>query len=150
MSISFEHSIKALESLQCFKPAPLLLLIKNWYLASYGSLVYEVVSVCSLWFIRLSNAFVFSYAEPQITNILYGWSEICDYFESYSSLINFWLTSSVNTLSFLLLNLVVILILIYCLFVNYLWFFRRFYKSSLLFSDWFILFSSSVASKQCW
>ena len=32
--MSFEYSIKALESVQYFKPAPLRLLLKNWYFAS--------------------------------------------------------------------------------------------------------------------
>ena len=36
--ISFEYSIKALESLKCFKPVLSLFLIENWYFASYGSL----------------------------------------------------------------------------------------------------------------
>ena len=35
---SFKYSIKVSESLQCFKSAPLHLLIKNWYFPSYGSL----------------------------------------------------------------------------------------------------------------
>ena len=40
-SISFEYSIKALESLKCFKFILSRLLIKNWYFASYGSLAYK-------------------------------------------------------------------------------------------------------------
>ena len=34
----FDHSIKAFESLKYFKPVLFLLLISNWYSASYGSL----------------------------------------------------------------------------------------------------------------
>ena len=33
--------MKALESLKCFNPVPTLLLIKNCYFASYGSLGYK-------------------------------------------------------------------------------------------------------------
>ena len=36
-----KYSIKALGSLQCFKPIFLRLLIKNWYFTSYGSFLYN-------------------------------------------------------------------------------------------------------------
>ena len=40
ISYHFEYSIKALESLKCFMPAPAILLIKNWYFVTYGSLAF--------------------------------------------------------------------------------------------------------------
>ena len=50
-----------------------LLLIKNWYLASYGSLAYKYILSISGWlFIKFNNAFVFPDPEPPIINILYG------------------------------------------------------------------------------
>ena len=50
-----------------------LLLIKNWYLASYGSLAYKYILSISGWlFIKFNNAFVFPDPEPPIISILYG------------------------------------------------------------------------------
>ena len=41
--------------------------MKNWYVTSYGSLAYKyILSVYSLWFIRLSNALVFHIQSLQI------------------------------------------------------------------------------------
>ena len=40
-SMSFDYWIKALESFKCFKLVLSLLLISNWYFASYGSLAYK-------------------------------------------------------------------------------------------------------------
>ena len=50
-----------------------LLLIKNWYLASYGSLAYKyIVSISGWLFIKFNNAFVFSDQKPPIISILDG------------------------------------------------------------------------------
>ena len=50
-----------------------LLLIKNWYLASYGSLAYRYILSISGWlFIKLNNAIVFPDPEPPITS-MDGW-----------------------------------------------------------------------------
>ena len=50
-----------------------LLLIKNWYLASYGSLAYRYILSISGWlFIKLNNAIVFPDSEPPITS-MDGW-----------------------------------------------------------------------------
>ena len=50
-----------------------LLLIKNLYLASYGSLAYKYILPISGWlFIEFNNAFVFSDPEPPIISILNG------------------------------------------------------------------------------
>ena len=54
-SLLFEYSIRALESLKCFKPSFSHFLINNWYFV-----------------LDLSNAFVFPDLEPPIINILYG------------------------------------------------------------------------------
>ena len=63
--ISFEYSLKALESLKCFNLVLSLLLIKNLCLASYGSLVYKYISSTSgCLFIKFNNAFVFLDSEP--------------------------------------------------------------------------------------
>ena len=52
-----------------------LLLIKNWYLSSYGSLAYKYILSISGWlFIKFNNAFVFPDPEPPIIGYLYGWS----------------------------------------------------------------------------
>ena len=49
------------------------LLIKNCYLASYGSLAYKyILSISGCLFIKFNNAFVFPDPEPPIINILYG------------------------------------------------------------------------------
>ena len=80
LSISFEYSIKALESVKCkyFNPVLSCLLVKNWYFASYRYLVYELVlSISGWWLITLNNEFVYSDPEPSITNVLYRWSGIC-------------------------------------------------------------------------
>ena len=74
LSISFEYSIKALESFKYFKPVLFPLLIKNWYFASYGSVAYkQILSMSGCWSIRLNNDFVFPDPEPPIIYILYGW-----------------------------------------------------------------------------
>ena len=74
-----EYSIKALESLKCFKPVLILMLIKNWYFASYGSLVYQwTFTIPGLGIIRLNNEFIFPDYEPPVINIQYRWSGICD------------------------------------------------------------------------
>ena len=44
----FEYSIKALRTLKCLNPVLSLLLIKNWYFASYGSFAYKYSSSISL------------------------------------------------------------------------------------------------------
>ena len=49
-SISFEYSIKLLESSNLFKPLISCFLIKNLYFASYGSSLYIPISDC--WSIR--------------------------------------------------------------------------------------------------
>ena len=50
-----------------------LLLIKNWYLASYGALAYIYVLSISGWlFIKFNNAFVSPNPAQPIINILYG------------------------------------------------------------------------------
>ena len=73
--MSFEYSIKALRSLKWFMPTPSLLLIKYWYLASYGSFAYKYILSMSGWFsIKFNNTFVFPDPKLPIVNILYGWS----------------------------------------------------------------------------
>ena len=70
-----EYSINALGSLKCFNPMLFLLLIKNWYFVSYGSLAYKNILSVSRWlFIKFNNAFVFPDPERPIISILYGWS----------------------------------------------------------------------------
>ena len=72
MSILFEHSIKALESLKCFKSALSHLLIKNWCFASYGPLAHRyILSISGCWLIKSNNEFVFPDPEPPVINILY-------------------------------------------------------------------------------
>ena len=74
----FEYPIKALELLKSFVPTSSRFLIKNWYLGSYGSLAYtQILSISGCWFIRFNNEFVLPDREPQVINILYGWSGIC-------------------------------------------------------------------------
>ena len=86
--------MKALELLKCFKSILSLLLIKNWYFVSYGSLVYkQILSISGSSFIRLVNEFVFLDRESPIVNILYGWSGTCGQFGLCSSMFSF-LTSS--------------------------------------------------------
>ena len=69
--------IKALQSLRYINPVFSLLLIKNWYLASYGSLAYKYILSISGWlFIKFNKAFLFPDPEPLIISILYGWSAI--------------------------------------------------------------------------
>ena len=54
-----------------------LLLISNWYFASYGSFAYKkIFSISGSWLFRLSNALVFPDPERTTINILYGWSGI--------------------------------------------------------------------------
>ena len=56
----FEYSIKALKTLKCLNPVLSLLLIKNWYFASYGSFAYKYSSSISVWsFIKFNDAFFF-------------------------------------------------------------------------------------------
>ena len=58
--MSFEYWIKALESFKCFKPVLFLMLIRNWYFASYGSLVYQwTFTIPGFWVIRLKTEFIF-------------------------------------------------------------------------------------------
>ena len=65
--------MKALGSLKCLKPTLSCLLIKNQYLAPYGSLPYKYILSISGWLlIKFNNAFVFPDPEPPIINILYG------------------------------------------------------------------------------
>ena len=79
--MSFEYSIKTFESFIYFNPALSLLLIGNWYLASYESLAYkQVSSISGSWFIRLSNGFVFPDPESPTISIMYGWWGISDQF----------------------------------------------------------------------
>ena len=74
-SISFEYSIRAFKLFKYFKPVLFLLLISNWYFASYGSFAYKKnLSMSGSWFIRLSHAFVFLDPKPLTINILYEWS----------------------------------------------------------------------------
>ena len=65
--------MKAFGSLKCLNPVLFPLLIKNWYLASYGSLAYRYILSMSGWFfIKFNNAFVFQDPEPPTISILYG------------------------------------------------------------------------------
>ena len=57
ISLSFDYSIKALESFKCLNPVLFPLLIKNWYFTSYGSLTYKLnLSISACW---LNNNFSF-------------------------------------------------------------------------------------------
>ena len=59
-STSFQYSAKALESFQCLNPVLSLLLIRNRYFASYGSVAFkEILSISGWQLIRLNNEFVF-------------------------------------------------------------------------------------------
>ena len=92
-SISFEYSIKAWKSLNCFKPV-LSLLIRNYYFALWKPLEYKWILSISGWLhTRLNNEFVFWNPETHIINILYGWSGICSQFELCSFMV-FFVTSS--------------------------------------------------------
>ena len=63
--------MKAFGSLKSFNPAVSLLLIKNWYFASYGYLAYQYIVSMSGWLlIKFNNVFVFPAPEPPIINIL--------------------------------------------------------------------------------
>ena len=67
--------MKAFGSLKCFNPVLSLLLIKNWYFASYGSFAYKCILSVSGWeFIEFNNAFVFPDPEPPIIGILMIWN----------------------------------------------------------------------------
>ena len=67
-----------------FKPVIYLLLISNWYFASYESLAYKWNwSVSCSWFLRLSNTFTFPDYKPPIISIRYGWSGISGWFGLY-------------------------------------------------------------------
>ena len=71
-TILFKYSIKALKSLKCFKRVLSLLLIKNWYFASYGFLANKwILPISGWWFIKLNNELVFPDSEPPIINILW-------------------------------------------------------------------------------
>ena len=73
--------MKTLERLECIKPTLFLLFIKNWYLASYGSLAWKyTLSISDVFFIKFNNAFVSPDPEPPIINILYGSSGIYGHF----------------------------------------------------------------------
>ena len=64
-----------------------LLLIKNWYLASYGSLAYKyILSIHGWLFIKFNKAFVFPDTESPIINILYEWSGLYGHFKLCSVL----------------------------------------------------------------
>ena len=55
-AILFEYSVKALKSLEGFKPV--LLLIKKFYFASHGSLAYsKTLSASDCWSISLNKEF---------------------------------------------------------------------------------------------
>ena len=87
-----------------FKRVLFLLLIKNWYFASYGSLVYKyvlLISGCQL--IRLKNEFVFPNPEPPVINILYGSSWIYDQFVLYAFVSSFITSSKLITFCIVLL-----------------------------------------------
>ena len=59
MFISFKYSIRALQSFKRFKCVPSLLLINNWYFASYRTLAYKnFLSISFWWIIRLNNELV--------------------------------------------------------------------------------------------
>ena len=63
--------MKALGSLKYFDPVLPLLLIKNWYLAWYGSLAYKYILSISGWlFIKFNYALVFPDPESPIIIIL--------------------------------------------------------------------------------
>ena len=54
-----------------------LLLLKNWYFASFGYLIYKyILSISDCLFIKFNNAFVLPDPEPPIIGIMYGWSGI--------------------------------------------------------------------------
>ena len=73
--------------MKCFKPVLPLLLIKNWYFVSYGSLAYKyILSISGYWFIRLN---VFPNSKPHIINILYGWLGISGQFGLCSFMFSF-------------------------------------------------------------
>ena len=77
-----EYSIKASGLLKCFNPVLSVLLIKNCYLASYGSLAYNFFSsISGSLFIKFINAFVFPDLEPPIINIPYRWFGIYGHFK---------------------------------------------------------------------
>ena len=69
--ISVEYSIKALESLQCFKPATYCLLISNWYFAWYWPLPYKQISLVYSNLLEEVMHLLFQDPEPPIINILY-------------------------------------------------------------------------------
>ena len=67
-----------------------LLLINNWYFASYGPFAYtKMLSISGSWFIRLSIAYVSPDPEPPIINALYGCSGIYGQFGLYSFMSSF-------------------------------------------------------------
>ena len=67
-----------------------LLLIKNWYLASYGSLAYKyILSISGYFFNKFNNAFVFLDPETPIIDILYERSGIYGHFKLCSVFISF-------------------------------------------------------------
>ena len=89
-SKSFEYLLKALESLNYFKPVLSRLLIENWYFVSYRSLAYQsILSISSRCLIKLNKEFVSPDPEPPVINILYGWSEICSQFALCSFMFSF-------------------------------------------------------------
>ena len=64
--------MKALGSLKLLNPVLFLLLIKNWYLAPYGSLTCKYILSISGWlFIKFNYAFVSPDPELTIISILY-------------------------------------------------------------------------------
>ena len=77
MRMSFEYSIKASRSFKWFMPTPSFLLLKYWYLASYGSFAYKyILSMSGCFSIKFTNTSFFSDPKPPIINILYGWCGI--------------------------------------------------------------------------
>ena len=77
LSISFEYSMKVLESCDCVRPTLLSLLINKW---NFTSMCLDIPHIgisnqFFWWNIRLSNPFVSTDPEPLIINILHWWSE---------------------------------------------------------------------------
>ena len=70
--------------------APSLLLICNWYLASWESLSsQQTLSISGCWLIRLNSEFDFADPGPPIINILYKESRISDQFGLSSFIYSF-------------------------------------------------------------
>ena len=64
--------MKAFGSLKSFNPVLSLLLIINWYFATYGFFAYKCILSTSGWlFIKFNNVFGFPDPEPPIISIWY-------------------------------------------------------------------------------